>query len=122
MNVKVAQKRRKRNPFLPVLALMYIFGALVIAYLLINPVTALINHFAPNAGFFLPPPELQFSPQFVMPSTPRIVMTIVIWLILIGLGYMLVGLLAGRDPDTPKAIQMPPKNKEERRRRYSGDD
>jgi hypothetical protein len=119
--IKQAEKRRQRSPLLPIYGLIIAICLFIVAYVVENPVADLLRRVAPQSGFTLPPPDVQFTPTFVMPSTGRLLVAIVIWAILLAFAYFLAAMLTGRDPDSAKNLQLPPRTKEEKRKRYSRD-
>jgi hypothetical protein len=50
------------------------------------------------------------QPQIRFPSGEYLWMTIAIWLLFLVLAYTLVAILSGRNPDSAKNIQLPPRN------------
>ncbi|MHB8625841.1 MAG: hypothetical protein ACYDBJ_20915 [Aggregatilineales bacterium] len=119
--IKQAEKRRHRSPLLPIYGIIIVVCLYIVAYALENPLADLIRRVAPQSSFILPPPDVQFTPTFVMPSTGRLLVAVVIWVVLLAFVYFLVSLLTGRDPDSAKNLQLPPRTKEEKRKRYSRD-
>jgi len=117
--IKQAATRRKRSPLLPIYGLIIFICLYLVAYALENPLVTLINRVRP--GFSLAGPDVQFTPTFVMPSTDRLLFAVPIWIVFLALAYFLVAALSGRNPNSGKDLQMPPRTKEERRRRYSRD-
>lgn len=101
--VKQAEKIRKRSPFLPVVGLIIAVGLGVVAALLIEPLLTLL-------------PELRTA----LLSTGsnynymRFAIGGVIWLVMCGLAYFLVALLAGNDPNRIKGTPMRPRNAKKR--------
>ena len=118
--IKQAEKRRHRSPLLPIYGIIIVVCLYIVAYALENPIVDLLRKLSPQSGLTLPPPDLQFSP-FVMPSNGRLLFAVIIWAILLAFAYFLVSLLTGRDPDSAKNLQLPPRTKEEKRKRYSRD-
>jgi hypothetical protein len=117
--IKKVEKRRKRSALMPIYGLIIFICLYVVAYALENPLVTLINRVKP--GFSLAGPDVQFTPTFVMPSTDRLLFAVPLWIVFLALAYFLVAMLTGRDPNSGKDLQMPPRTKEERRRRYSRD-
>jgi hypothetical protein len=101
--VKQAEKIRKRNPFLPVIGLLIGGGLAVVAALLIEPLLTLL-------------PELRTA----LLSTGsnynymRFAIGGVLWLVLCGIAYFLVAVLAGNDPSSAKNMPMRPRNAKKR--------
>lgn len=114
-----SEKRRKRSPLLPIYGLIIIICLYIVAYALENPLVALINKFRP--GFSLQGNDIQFTPAFVMPSSDHLLFAVPIWIVFLAFAYFLVAMMTGRDPNNAKDIQLPPRTKEEKRRRYSRD-
>lgn len=119
--VKQAEKIRKRNPLLPVFGLIVAIGLFVIAFSLVEPIRVFVAQKYPDSGFAQSlgtPKEFQLTPTFKLPSLPRLGVAFAIWLILLAIAYTLVAVLAGRDPNSAKNIQLPPRTKEEKNRRF----
>jgi hypothetical protein len=114
-----SEKRRKRSALTPIYGLIVVLCLYVVAYALESPVIALINKLKPGLNFQLKPPDISFSP-FTMPSSDHLLFAIPIWIVFLALAYFLVAILSGRSPNTGKDIIMPPRTKEEKRRRYGG--
>ncbi len=127
--VKHAEKVRKRSPLLPVFGLILAIALFIVAYGLVEPVRAFANQRFAGGSFALPDPKYflvtQTNPadpksptKIIIPSTARLGVAFAFWLILLALSYTLVAVLAGRDPNSAKNIQLPPRTKEEKDRRY----
>ena len=114
-----SEKKRKRSPLLPIYGLIIVVCLFVAAYGVENPVVSLIDKVRPD--FHLQGPDVQFTPTFAMPSSDRLLFAIPIWIVFLAFAYFLVALLSGKSPDSGKDIQLPPRTKEEKRRRYSRD-
>ncbi len=118
--VKQAEKIRQRNPLLPIFGLIIAIGLFVVAMYLVKPISGVITKVSGNGDFVSAlgtPIEPVLSPKFRLPSTASLGVAFAIWLILLALTYTLVAVLAGRDPNSAKNIQLPPRTKEEKNRR-----
>ncbi|GEM_PF-983302 len=115
--VKQAEKRRQRSPLLPIFGLILAVGLFVLAYIAEDPLVSVVNQVA-KQSITLPPPAAQLTPKFVMPSLGRLGVAFAIWLILLALAYTFVAVIGGRDPESAKGMQLPPRTKEERDKRY----
>jgi len=111
--VKVAEKKRRRNPLLPVLGLLIAISLAVFSYAVEDPFIKLIQSKFPNAG-------LSQSPTDPF-SLTRIGFTFAIWIFLLVVFSMIVAIAGGKSPDDAKDIVMPPRTKAERDKRYGGD-
>ncbi len=109
--VKQAEKIRKRNPWQPVFGLVIAIGLLIVAFALEDPLAELIRRYIPNATFSLPVATSHFD-------VTRALVAFMIWLVLMAFAFALVAILAGKDPNSAKDIQLPPRTKEEKDRRY----
>jgi ribose/xylose/arabinose/galactoside ABC-type transport system permease subunit len=120
--VKQAEKVRKRNPMLPVYGLILAITLFVVAYLLVSPVSDLARKFSPD--FRLSRQEFSITQtengqtKVTMPGWDRIGVAFAIWLILMALASAVVAMAIGKDPNSAKQIVLPPRTKEEKRKRY----
>src|SRR5579864_9245594 len=117
--IKQMEKRRKRSPLLPIYGLLIVICLYIVAFALENPLVTLIDRVKP--GFTLAGADLQLTPTFVMPSSDRLLFAVPIWIMFLAFAYFLVAMMIGRDPNSGKDIQLPPRTKEEKRKRYSRD-
>lgn len=119
--IKQAEKRRQRSPLLPIYGILIAVCLYIVAFALEHPMADLIRKIAPQAGFVIPLPDIQFTPTFVPPNSEQWLIAIPIWAVLLAFAYFLVAMLSGRDPDSAKNLRLPPRTKDEKRKRYSRD-
>jgi hypothetical protein len=115
--VKQAEKVKKRNPLLPVYGIIVAVGLFIVAFALVNPAIDLGRKFSP--GLRLDGPDFSIGPsdktdpnsptKITFPSTQRLAVAFAIWLVLLAVAYTVVGILVGRDPESAKAIKLPPR-------------
>jgi hypothetical protein len=96
--VKQAEKVRKRNPLLPVFGLLLAAGLFLVAYVV--------------AGEVVKMPQVNMRN-----STAQIAFAFGIWLGLLAISFFLVAVLAGRDPDSARNIQLRPRERDIKKRR-----
>ena len=99
---------------LPVFGLIIAVGLFAMAYGLVDPAVRLANTLLAKAfsgGLPWPPPRDTATIE-------TLAIAFGLWLVFLIIAYTLVAILSGKDPNSPKDIQMPPRTKEERDRRY----
>jgi hypothetical protein len=101
--VKQADKKAKRSPLLPVFGAILVVALGGIAYFL-------------SQNFVLKIPQVR-SIASQSPQLALIASTVFVWLVLAGIGYFLVALLVGKDPNDSNQIPLPPRKKEIKKRR-----
>ncbi|MBX3085417.1 MAG: hypothetical protein KF716_27530 [Anaerolineae bacterium] len=100
--VKQAVKEKKRSPLVPVAGLLLALGLAVVAYFLTN---LIIDQNFMGAGAALKSTGANYNISFFA-------LAVILWLIMTAIGYFLVSLLVGKDPDPMSAqnIPMRPRN------------
>lgn len=106
--VKVAERRVKRSPLVPVFGLVIALGLAAIAILIVTIVI--------DSG------SVQQLLIFKDPQAPNRVVAIlglafVLWLAMLGIAYLLVALLAGKDPDDARRLELPPREVDRKKNR-----
>ncbi len=113
--VKQADKTKKRSPLVPILGLFLAIGFLVIAFM----IAVLVIQNVPqvhNAMASLAPLKInnQLIPIGDAPNGGKVYLTmghvgftIMFWFVLAALGYFLVTIAAGKDPESAKNIPLP---------------
>lgn len=96
--VKQAEKKVKKSPLVPIFGLIIGGGLGLVAFIIMDP---LLKSF----------PEFE-SALYAMPNYwfARFLVWLGIWLPMLLIAYFLVAILAGRDPNSPKYLPMPPRN------------
>lgn len=95
--VKQAVKEKKRNPWVPVGGLILALGLAVVAYFLTNLVLDQ-NLFGLGAALKSTGSNYNIS---------VFALGLILWLIMTGIGYFLVSILVGSDPDPMSAKNIP---------------
>jgi hypothetical protein len=108
--VKQAEKDRKRNPLLPVFGLILAIGLFALAYFLVDPAVKLLNSVRHGAIPWPPPQDSA--------TLETLAIAFALWLIFLIIVYTFVAIASGKDPNSAKGLQLPPRTKEERNRRY----
>lgn len=107
--VKQAEKIKQRNPLLPIFGIIIAGGLGVIAYLIMDYLIG------PSHGLPILKGAIDSLGQYY--NLGRWGVVLAIWLVFLGIAYMLVSLLIGKDPDSPKDIPMPPRDIKTRRQK-----
>lgn len=98
--VRQAERRVKQSPLVPVFGLLIAIGLAAISILIVTMVI--------DSG------SVQQLQVFRDPAAPNRVVAIlglafVLWLSMLGIAYLLVALLSGRDPDDARRLELPPR-------------
>ena len=101
--VKEAEKKSKRSPLTPVFGLILVVVMGGIAYFV-------------SKAYVLNIPQVRAVAEQSY-NTALIASTIVVWLLLAGVAYFLVSLLVGKDPTDTKAMPLPPRKRDIKKRR-----
>ncbi len=113
--VKQAEKLRKRNPLLPVFGMLLAVGLFGVAFVLVDPAMKLIQTLLKKTSA----PPLIWPPMYgENENLQRIAIAFAMWLIFLIIAWTFVAIATGKDPNSPKDIEMPPRTKEERNKRY----
>ncbi len=109
--VKQAEKRRRRNPFLPVLAVFLVIALFGAAWgtgsLIYNNVKAVRTALNQLPVTQIPDPV---NPPHKT-SQGQLMLTFMFWLLYLGIAYFFVAVLSGKDPESTKDIPMPPRER-----------
>jgi hypothetical protein len=89
-------KKKKSNPWLPVIGIVLAVVFLVIAYVLAPEVVAYLRRSAP---------QLEVG-TLANPTTEQLIFAGIIWAVLFGVGIFIVAILSGRDVDERQGIQV----------------
>lgn len=106
--VKLAERRVKRSPLVPVFGLIIAIGLAAIAILIVTMVI--------DSG------SVQQLLIFKDPAAPNRTVAIlglafVLWLAMLGIAYLLVALLSGKDPDDARRLELPPREVDRKKSR-----
>jgi hypothetical protein len=99
--VKVAENKKKVNPLAGVYGLFLAIGLYAISYILCSEVILKIPAIKSNVGTLDVQSKLLFS--------------VGLWIVLLGLSFFLVAILSGNDPEKTSNIPLPPKGKDKKR-------
>ena len=98
--VKKAETQRKRGALTPVFGLLLAVGLFAIAYVL-------------SDGVVMHMPAVRATlVDNSTKGTATIAFAVGIWVIFLALGYFVVAILAGKDPEDAKQIPLPTKQKD----------
>jgi hypothetical protein len=99
--VKIAEKQKKKSPLSGVYGLLLAIGLYAVSYILTSEVLLKIPAVKNNVGTLDVQGKLLFS--------------IGLWVVLLGLSFFLVAILAGNDPDKSSNVPLPPRGKDKKR-------
>jgi len=99
--IKKVNKRKAIGVPMMLIGVVIFFVSAIFAIVLEAPFTALLLNFFKLSESYLPGPDFLISPTLIFPSTARLFIAIVLWLIFLALSYAVVAGLAGRDPEGP---------------------
>jgi hypothetical protein len=127
--VKQADKIEKTNPLSPIYAALMMVGLFVVAYIISGemflgspvkikgalPIPAMAGSVAQMGQLDtkIPNPDTtQGAPKYLIVYYAQLAMAGGLWLALLALGYFIVAVIAGRDPEDSKGVPMPERHRE----------
>jgi hypothetical protein len=102
--VKKAEVQKKRSPLTPVFGLLLAVGLFAVAYFL-------------SATIVMKMPAVKTAVASNQMTLATVGFAVGIWVLFLAVGYFLVAILAGKDPEDAKQIPLPPKSRDMKKKR-----